>query len=370
MLTREKLIELYRELRNEKVLSIYLDGEGHDPAKRDLWRRKLNKEVERARERLGDGGGEERQGYEEALSRLMEPIDDFEAFVPGEGWVGFATPDQLWYTEVVPVPMPTLVRWEDGIRVAPYIRGLKQARPVVAVLLDSRRARIFKYQDGELVEPEALRADTFMGDLTDVNSSKRASTTTGTRGKTGTDAAQRYLEVSSERMLKHMVDVVSEMVGDDGFLVIGGTPEMVSRAARAVPKSVARRVAERSSTHVEMSDAEVKSAVEEAATSLSRELQASLVEQVVDQAHADGKGCLGPEETERALKEGRVDTLLLARSFIEGDPDYADHCAGRAIQHQAEVEEISGEADERLMAEGGGIGARLRYTVDAGTGAS
>lgn len=359
MLSREKLVELYRELQQEKVLSIYLDGEGRDPGKRDLWRKELEKEVEHARTRLDS----DEDAFQESLSRLMELVDDFEAFVPDEGWVGFATPDQVWYSESVPVPMPTLVRWEEGIRVAPYVRGLKQSRLVVTVLLDSRRARIFRYHDGELFEPEALRADTFMGDLSDVNVSKRASNATGTRGETGTDAAQRYLEVSSERMLNQLMETVSGMLGNEGYLILGGTPEMVSKAAGQVPKSLAERVAQRPSMHVEMSHAEVRDAVERTASEISRKQQAALVDEVVNQAHANGKACLGPEATQRALQERRVDTLLLARSFVEGDPDLADHCAGTAFEQQAAVEEISGDADQRLMSEGQGIGARLRYTV-------
>lgn len=361
MLTREKLVELYRELQKEKVLSIYLDGSGNDPAERKVWRKELEHEIAGIREGLEDGL--DRDGFEEALSRLMEPIDAFDAFVPDRGWVGFGTADQVWYTESVPVPMPTAARWEQGVRVAPYIRGLKQDRVVAAVLLDSRRARIFEYRDGELVEPESLRADTFIGDLTDVNISKRAATHTGTRGETGTDAAQRALEVTSERMRKRLMEVVSEMVGEKGLLVIGGTPEMVSAAAGSVPKALEGRVAERPSLHVEMSTPEVKEAVEQAASDLSRELQEALVSQVVDQARADGRACLGRDETERALRERRVDTLFLSRSFIEDHQDFADRCVGTAFEQHADVEEVSGEADERLRGEGNGIGARLRYTV-------
>ncbi|NIP58598.1 MAG: hypothetical protein GWM92_09930 [Gemmatimonadetes bacterium] len=366
MLTREKLNELYRELREEMVLSIYLDGEGDDPADRKVWRRKLDHEIDAVRARMEGEPAEERDRFDEALSRLMERIDDFEAFVPGEGWVGFATPDQVWYTESVPVPMPTLVRWERGIRVAPYVRGLKQSRLVAAVLLDSRRARLFRYKDGELEEPEALRADTFLGDLTDMNISKRASTHSGTRGKTGTDAAQRFLEVGSERMLKQMVDQLSEIVGDDGLLVIGGTPEMVAKAAQSVPKRMSGRVAERPSMHVEMSAAEVRDAVEDAATELSRKLQGQLVGEVVDAALSNGRGCLGPEETERALRERRVDTLLLGRGFIEVRPDFADRCVGTAFEQHADVEEVSGDAEDVLAEKGGGIGARLRYRIRPG----
>ncbi|MFP3948725.1 MAG: hypothetical protein ACOC8K_06060 [Gemmatimonadota bacterium] len=363
MLTREKLAELYGQLRGAKILSVYLDGNGKDPAERKVWRKKLDHEIEGARARLEDASADEKDAFEKAASLLMAEIDEFNAFVPDKGWVGFATPEEIHYAESVPVPLPTLARWEQGIRVAPYIRGLKQDRVVAAVLLDSQRARIFEYRDGELVEPESLRADTFIGDLTDVNSSKRASTHTGTRGETGTDAAQRALEVTSERMRKKLMEVVSELVGDKGLVVIGGTPEMVSAASSSVPKAMQGRVAERPSLHVEMSTAEVKEAVEGAASELTREIQSRLVDQVIDQALANGRGSLGRESTERALLERRVDTLLLARAFIDENQDFADHCVGTAFEQHAEVEEVSGEADDRLMEAGGGIGARLRYKI-------
>lgn len=363
MLTRENLIDLYRELRDRKVLSVYLDGRGDDPAERKVWRKELAHGIEDARSRLVDASGSDGDGFDGSVSSLMEEMEAFEGFVPGKGWVGFATPEKVWYTESVPVPMPNLVRWENGMRVAPYIRGLKQGRKVVTVLLDSRRARIFEYRDGDLVEPESLRADTFIGDMTDVNISKRAATHTGTRGETGTDAAQRALEVTSERMRKRIIEVVSDLVGEEGLLIIGGTPEMVSAAARSVPKKLNGRVAERPSLHVEMSTPEVRDAVEAAASDLSRTIQVHLVDQVVDQARANGLGCLGREATERALRERRVDTLILARSFIDGNPDFADHCIGTAFEQHADVEEVSGEAGERLAGEGGGIGARLRYQI-------
>ncbi|MDX1566319.1 MAG: hypothetical protein R3223_00865 [Longimicrobiales bacterium] len=363
MLTREKLADLYGQLRDTKVLSIYLDGNGNDPAERKVWRKELDHEIEGARERLADASAEEKEAFESAVSLLMAEIDDFNAFVPDKGWVGFATRDDVHYAESVPVPLPTLARWEDGLRVAPYVRGLKQDRMVAAVLLDSQRARIFEYRDGELVEPESLRADTFIGDLTDVNISKRAATHTGTRGETGTDAAQRALEVTSERMRKKLMEVVTELVGDKGLLIIGGTPEMVSAAASSVPRAMEGRVAERPSLHLEMTTAEVKEAVETAASELTQEIQSRLVDQVIDQALANGRGCLGRESTERALLERRVDTLLLARSFIDENQDFADHCVGTAFEQHAEVEEVSGEADDRLMEEGSGIGARLRYKI-------
>ena len=93
MLTHERLVELYRQLREENVLSVYLDVDQHDPAERTKWRRRLEQEVARRRKQLN--GNSERQEFEEAWSRIREELEGFDAFVPQKGWVGFATPGQL-----------------------------------------------------------------------------------------------------------------------------------------------------------------------------------------------------------------------------------------------------------------------------------
>lgn len=362
MLTHEKLVDLYRELRDENVLSVYLDVDQHDPAERHKWRTRLEQEVSRCRKRLNGTDGE-REQFEEAWVRLRERLEDFDAFVPERGWVGFATPDQVWYAENVPVPMPDGVYWDRGIRVAPYVRGLKQERPVVVALLDSQRARIFRYRDGEVREVEDLRADTFLGDLTDVGVRKRASHRTGIRGETSTDQAHRALEVSTERLLKYLSEALMAAAGANGFVVLGGTPEAVTRAAQALPKALRTRVLEQPGLHVDMTDPEVRTAAEEAASTMTKRYQGELLAQVIDAARANGRACLGREDTERALEEMRVDTLLLSRTFIQDRAEAAEAAVGTALAQGAAVEELSDEGAALLDREGGGIAARLRFTI-------
>lgn len=363
MLTHDKLVELYRELQEEHVLSVYLDGEEHDPAERSKWRKQLDSMVAECRKKVEDGPQEDRERFEEALSRLQEELQGFDAFIPGRGWVGFATPDQVWYAEQLPVPMPDQAAWEPGIRVAPYVRALKQDRPVVVVLVDSQRARVFEYRSGEIQELDDLRADTFLGDLTDVGMRKRSAHRSGMRGETATDQAQRILEVSSERMLKELVDLLVERMDERGFLVVGGTPERVRHAASAVPKHMRDRVAERPSMHLDMTLPEVKEVAEHAASQMSKQHQERLLDEVIEMARSGGRACLGPEETERALREMRVHTLLISRNFREANPDFADRCVGTAFAQDAAVEELSALGADRLDREGDGIGARLRFLI-------
>jgi len=363
MLTHEKLVELYRELKEHQVLSVYIDADQHDPAERNKWRVRLDQEVTRCRRQL-DGDQKGLLDFEQAWARLKARLERFDAFVPERGWVGFATAGELWYAENVPVPMPDGVYWEKGIRVAPYVRGLKQERPMVAALLDSERARVFRFRGGELTELEDLRADTFLGDLTDADMSKRATRATGMRGSTGTDTAQRALSVATDRMVKHLMEVVSEATGPHGFLVLGGPNEMVARASAALPKALGpRTLSEPSPLHVEMRESEVREALDRAASLMSSRWQEELLGQVIDAARAGGRACLGRQETERALREMRVDTLFLSRTLVAGNDDFADACVGAAFAQDAMVEELSGAGADRLDLEGEGMAARLRFQV-------
>ena len=361
MLTRDQLADLNRGLQQEKVLSVYVDGEGKDPASRRVWRRRLAQELEREEHRLHFADSKDKEAFEAAQAQVLKELDAFDSFLPGKGYVAFSTSRELRHAESLPMQVPTLVRWETGARVAPYIRGLKQLRTMVTALVDGRRGRVFVYKEGEVTEVADLRADTFMGDLFDPASSRRASQHSGSRGETATDAAQKYLAVGTERMLKEVKDLVSDRAGPEGFILLGGDQEALATLRPLMPSSMDSRIFENSSLWLEMSLAEVKAATAEAASALSKRRQEALLDQVVEQAYSRGNGCLGGQDTVRALDGGSVDILILSRSFVEANTDYADRCVTKAFEQGADVRVFGSIPSERLDEVGGGIGARLRF---------
>lgn len=359
MLAPEQLSDLYKRHRNRCVLSIYLDADQHDFAERGKWRIALKTAVAEQRDKAGDA-----KGFDRALERIQETLDESDgSFLSGRGWVGFATADELLHSESLPVPMPNLVRWEDGLRVAPYARALKQARPVVAVVIDSRRARILRYRMGLLSQQDYLEADTFLGDLTDVHVAKVPSTHSGIRGKTGTDAAKNFLDVERERLVGRVTEEVRKEVGKDGLLIVGGAERTVDALEKELGDFAAERRRKRGSLNFDMSDAELQKEVEEVASDISDALQREILERLIGDARAGGDACLGEEETERALVEGRVDTLLISDSFRRDNPDRADHFEGAAFEQGANVVEVGRTVGQQLDREGGGVGALLRYRV-------
>ncbi len=360
MLTHDELMEFYRELHEERVLSVYINADQHDPAQRNRWRTALSHQLDAIRRSLGV---EERAPFEEAVSRVREELDGFEAFLPDRGFVAFATPAGLQYAEAVPLPMPDLARWESGIRAAPYVRALGRKRPVVLVLVDARRSRVFRYRDGVLEEEPGYRADTFIGDLSDAHSGKRPTTRSGVRGQTSCDAAHRYLEVSWARMARAVLGGAVRLAGDDGFLVVGGTPERVCMVRDLIPRRIESRTAEAPSLHVDMRERELLSALGDIALGMTGEYHEALLRNVRDQARAGGRACMGRALTERALAEMRVDRLLISRALVEREPDYADRLVSHAFAGSAHVEELEGPAGDTLEREGEGLAGRLRFTV-------
>lgn len=362
MLTGTQFKELYRTLNESPVLSVYVDGGQSDPADRRAWRTALERGLADEGRRIAEHAPADAERFDEARRRVIAHLDQYDAFLPDRGWVGFATGDELRYAETVPVPMPDLVRWERGLRAAPYVRALKQARVVVAAVADRRRARVFTYRGGVLEEPADLIADVDAGDLNQSAVSKRAAMSTGNRGETGTDAGQRAMTVAADRLHARVLKDVQELAGRDGLVVIGGTSEVTATLARQL-SDFSGRLAERPSMHVEMSDAEILASIEEAASELSRGLQAELLGEIVDAARSGGRGCLGVQDVSQALREGRVDLLFVTRSLREKEDDLVDRMVGTAFGHGGEVEELSGDAADRLDEEGEGVAARLRYTV-------
>ena len=368
MLTREKLAELSQELRDRNVLSVYVDAGQRDPAQRDAWRTHLDREASRVRRGLEQEKGGGLAGFDEAWGLVTALLRSEEhGSMTKRGWVAFATPERVWHADAVPAHMPNLLSWQKGILAAPYVRALKQERPVTVVLVDGRHARVFEHVEGEITELEGILADTDLGDLGEVGMRQGSGRSTGVRGATTTDQAQRLREVAAERLRKTLADLVDARVGQSGIVVVGGTAEAARKLVAMLPRRLQGRIAERPSLHLEMGAAEVKEAIRSAAGDLSEHWHASLVAEVVDTTRAGGKGATGEKDTLAALAAKAVDTLLLSRGFIQAHPKVADDAVGLAFAQGADVEEVSGSAGERLDADAGGIAARLRF-VPAGAG--
>jgi hypothetical protein len=361
MLSQDEVLRLHADLGDRKVLSVYINGEETDPAERRAWRIRLSHMAKDLQARVAEEAPEDRDDLRSAFGLIEQELAHYTGLLPERGWVGYATSDRLWSAGTSSVPMPDLVRWEISVHVTPYIRALKQSRPVLAIVTDQRHARVFRYQYGTLEEVGKFEAD-FVSNDTGPSSSKRPSTHSGSRGETRIDATRRMEGSSTQRMLREVVAAIPESADENPLMVVAGNAELVTNLMHALPDRVRERTIDIPALKVDATSAELKEAVETAASALSLRLQRALVEKVIEAARSEGRGALGRERTERALEAGAVETLVLSRTLSRAEPDYADRLVDMAIERSATVEEISESAAAELDREGG-IGARLRFVV-------
>lgn len=361
MLSRTELLDLREHLADRPVLSLYLDAEQSDPAERRAWRIRLNHLLKDLEDELAARSSSELEAARAAIKLVNDRFAGTEGLLPERGWVAFASPDQLWYAGPSAAPMPDLIRWERGMHVAPYVRALKQSRPVMTLLVDQRRARLLRYQHGEISHVAEFQSQFELLEASD-GASKRSVRSSGVRGQPRSDSIRRAEEVATLRMVREAVAALAESSNQDRLTAVGGSLEPVARVLALLPDRIRHRTIELGGLHIDATHSEIEAALDAAASTLSVRLQKDLVDEVIDLTRADGRACLGLERTNRALESGAVETLVLSRAFALSQPDVADTFVGAAFDRGATVEEVGGVAAVELDGEGG-VGARLRFAV-------
>lgn len=156
MLTYKDLLQLERQYRETRVLSVYLPKAEEDPALRDVSQTRLHTELSRVRHHLEGAPRAERLAFASASAALNDALGTLT--VGGASVMAFAAEQGVLFADRVLAPVPFHVSWQDGLVTSPYVRSLKQEHPVLVVAVDSRTARLFKYQGGNVALVEAFEA--------------------------------------------------------------------------------------------------------------------------------------------------------------------------------------------------------------------
>jgi hypothetical protein len=361
MAVLSSLGELRSELTGDDVLSVYIAADEHDPAERSSWRLRLASALDQVQRTVQP---ESIDAFAAARSHVEEGLEAFRGYLPGRGWVAFATVDALRHSMQLPAPMPDLVRWRRGPVLAPYLRALKQNRPIMIALVDARHARLLHYRGGEMTEDSDMRADRWIDDLSDRNMSKRAGTHSGVRGVTCTDAAERVLSRETELLLK---DVARQLLaaGDSALLVIAGPTAAVALLQKLLEPVAGARLIIEPSLHLRMSTAEVRPVLERAVSDQTQRLQLDEVSDVVERTGAGGRGALGTQPVRHACEHGQVERLIVTQRFMESFSEDVEALIAATVEHAGDAELVGGPAAELLDEAGAGVGALLRYARNA-----
>ncbi|MBI2168209.1 MAG: hypothetical protein HYU28_01720 [Actinobacteria bacterium] len=371
MITEDRLREL-ASLRSESVVvSLYLDVDGRRFPKLADVEPYLDELARTAREKAAARGPAAEHCVAAALERISGRVREGFDRSRTRGLVFFAGDDVF---EVVELPRP--VRSRVMLNQAPALRQLEaivdEYEPFVVVLVDRQRARLFRFELGELTDRSEV-----------VDEVPRRVDVTDEEGLMASHV-QAHVDELVRRHLKHVADVIQHEADRwaSARILLGGPTESVAELEAMLHPSVRPRVAGRLSVAVAASEAEIRDAALVAEAEVEHRSKAEMVARLRELA-GNGRAVVGVDPTLRAVYDRRVDVLVVSNGlelpgwrcqgcgFLSTRGSTCPVCEGS----MEAVDDVIGEAVDAALLVGsrvlacedadldvlGGIGALLRF---------
>jgi len=363
MTTYNDLVELENAIGEQQVLSVYVRGGEKDPAKQQSWQIDLKNSLDDIETSLAGVPHAERELFAQAREAALQKLGEQRGVIRAPGWAGFFVGERDYRSGDVPAPVRTLAAWDVGPRLTPYVRALKEARPVIVAILDKRQGLIYKYSEREVQRLDTVVAQTPIEEPYHMGNAPPQGFRPGTRGSTGTDEVQRELNDAIRRMLLSLSDKLAKIAADDAWIVLGGMKSVAHEALERLPKSLVARSMVVEGVDVRATEPSVAELARQSASTLRDQFDLQVVSEVIDRAAAHGLGAVGIRDVKAALEQGRVHDVYFTLNFVDKHSDEAEEALRMALGTGAVVEHVSGDAAVTLD-EVGGIAARLRYMLD------
>lgn len=366
MLTDRDLKELLGYQAKSPVLSVYLDT---DP---------------------GKGSADAHKLHLRSMLKEVDLPDDVEAvlryFEHEHDWYGKSValfscqPEDFFRAYPLAVTLRSRVRISDRPHVKPLADLLDSYGGYGVVLVDKQGARLFSFHLGELREQEGILGES-------VRRTKRGggSQAAGRRG--GVAGQTNYAEEVAERNIRDAVEAATRFFSENNVrrILIGGTDDNVASFRSQLPKAWQSLVKGTFPISMVASHTEVLERAMEAGEEAELHREAKVVNAVITGAAKGRGGVLHLDETLKAVREGRVQTLLIRDGFrapgyrckscgylsgsqfdncpfcgaeSEHIKDAVELAVRQVMQDGGEVEVLHGDPDFNSF---DGIGALLRY---------
>jgi hypothetical protein len=281
-------------------------------------------------------------------------------------------------TRELNVPMDTEVFWADTPHIQPLIEAGDEYEEILIVLLDGRESRFLTSRMGNITEHPEVR-NPYPTSHTQAPGHDR-------------QKSQPVFHRKADEREHHYLKAVSEMAETLAAsrainrIVLAGGDGTCKELFALLSSDVRKRVISISVLPVQASLEQVADIVVRAQFRAEREYEVAKVASLLDRAGAHDKAVTGLAATTEALSEGRVHELVYAQGFAPGAAvcgkcgstavnqptcpvchsvaspagDAMDLIIGAALDTGAAIEQVRGEAAEKLNVSGG-IGAFLRY---------
>ena len=289
------------------VTSCYLDVDGRRHPRHADYEAQLDHLLREAREKAPGFGPEAVRSVATDLERIASWVRGGFDRSHVKGLALFACSADGFF-EVVELPLP--VSNEIVVNHTPHVRPLEsvlQAYDRFAVLLvDRQRARLFRFELGELTE------HTEVFDAAPRGGAQGGHPAQGSRGA----HVQRHSEEVAHRHLKHAAEVTFAELQHRpvDHVILGGPHEVVVELEGLLHPWIRERVADRLVIPVTAAVEEVRQAALTAEAAVARRNEAALVDRLRN-AIGTGAGVAGLTATLGALVERRVDVLLVSEGY-------------------------------------------------------
>ncbi len=312
------------------------------------------------------------------LQREKAPVLDFL-----RGWeqrgLGLAIfsgqPTGIWQVFELNVLVPTHIAVDSTPQTSILARVIDEYPRMAVVLLDGGDARI--YLSEQAADRLLTRLDEELPNRHD-------------QGGWAQARYQRHVDFHHSQHMKAVVERLEDLYYGQPFsrVVLVGVQAAVDEFTAMLPDPIRRRVTASFSVDFKTTnDDAVLQRAGRAVEEDERSAEIALVQEIVDNAAARGKGVAGIDATLRLVIEGRVQTLAVAEGVTKDGslcphcgylsaakfglcpvcnsqgqevPDIIEEAVERAFVDGAHVNIVFGSAREALLAHGG-IGALLRY---------
>jgi peptide chain release factor subunit 1 len=290
------------------VTSCYLDVDGRRHPRHGDYEAQLEHLVREGREKAAGFGPE-------AVRSVAADLDRITAWVRGgfdrshvRGLAFFACSADGFF-EVVESPLSTSN--DIVINHTPHVRPLESILQAyerfAVVLVDRQRARLFRFEVGELTE------HTEVFDAVPRGGDQAGHPAQGSRGT----HVERHSEEIAHRHLKHAAEVTFNELQERpvDHVILGGPREVAVELEGLLHPWVRERVVDRLVIPATAGPDEVRQAALAVEEAVTRRHGAALVDRLREAIGTGGAGVAGLEATLAALVERRVDLLLVSDGY-------------------------------------------------------
>jgi peptide subunit release factor 1 (eRF1) len=291
MFTESTLRKLLDFSANDPVVSVYLNPEpsqGNADAHRARLR-SLLKEVNRKQD-------------EEVIETFFNHSYDWS----GRGVAVFSCASAGFFQHFsLSLPVEDRLVIGEQPEIKPLLSLIDNYGGYGVVLVDKQNARIFLFQQGELVEQQAISGET-------VKHIKTGGRILGQRD--GTVESSRTQDEVVDRNVRDLADLVTKYFEKKHVrrLLIGGSDENIALFKRQLSKAWQSLVLGTFPISIDAGSAEVLEKSLEVNRRVEMEHEKALVENLVTSAAKESAAVVGLEDTLEAVSNGRVQTLVFA----------------------------------------------------------